>query len=334
MKNPVVSIIMPTYNSEKTIEIALNSIKKQTCFDKIEILVIDGNSDDKTVEIAKKYNARILRNDKRLPEFAKVIGLKEAKGKYVVRQDSDEELVDANQIQRRIEYFENYSNVKALVCNKFYGIKERGISSTYSSIYGDPFSAFIYRTKESITKTFKKNIVKTKNDIVLKFNAQDNMPIGDSGTTMFDLNWIKSNIDNWNTIEVSNTLFYRICKKTGYCGVIDDDLVIHHANGKFKNYLGKLKFRVINNLFYSSDSGFSNRESLGNNMLKYRKYLFVLYSATVVLPLFTSIKYTIRHKDITMMLHFVYVYYTIFQIIYYIFIKIIGMKPKITKYGG
>ena len=201
MKSPLVSIIMPTYNSESTIEIALNSIKNQSCFELIEILVIDGNSSDRTIEIAKKYNARILINEKRLPEFAKLIGLKEAKGRYIIRQDSDEELTDNNQIQKRIDYFRKNDEIKAMVCNKFYGVRNRGISATYSSIYGDPFSAFVYQTKECLTKSFEKNVVKKElGDIVLKFDSNDNVPIGDSGTTMFDLFWIKENIDNWDTI--------------------------------------------------------------------------------------------------------------------------------------
>ena len=335
MKSPLVSIIMPTYNSESTIEIALNSIKNQSCFELIEILVIDGNSSDRTIEIAKKYNARILINEKRLPEFAKLIGLKEAKGRYIIRQDSDEELTDNNQIQKRIDYFRKNDEIKAMVCNKFYGVRNRGISATYSSIYGDPFSAFVYQTKECLTKSFEKNVVKKElGDIVLKFDSNDNVPIGDSGTTMFDLFWIKENIDNWDTIEVSNTLFYRVCNKTHCCGIIEEDKVIHHASGNISNYMKKLKFRVINNLFNSSESGFTNREALGNNHLKYRKFLFVLYSLTVFLPILTSIKYTIRHKDITMMLHFIYLYYICFQLAYYIYIKMLGKKPEITSYGG
>jgi glycosyltransferase involved in cell wall biosynthesis len=49
-----ISIITVSYNSEKTIKTALNSVKDQT-YKKIEHIIIDGNSVDKTVSIAKQY---------------------------------------------------------------------------------------------------------------------------------------------------------------------------------------------------------------------------------------------------------------------------------------
>ena len=48
------SIIIPTYNSEKDLDKTLKSIVNQS-FKDVEILIIDGESKDKTVEIAKKY---------------------------------------------------------------------------------------------------------------------------------------------------------------------------------------------------------------------------------------------------------------------------------------
>ena len=52
---PLVSVIMPTYNSGKTVRMSLESIKNQN-FDKnlVEILVVDGGSVDNTIDIAKE----------------------------------------------------------------------------------------------------------------------------------------------------------------------------------------------------------------------------------------------------------------------------------------
>ena len=66
------SIIMATYNSEKTIDKALASIRKQNFTqEEIELLVVDGGSTDSTREIARKYKATILDNPYKLPEPAK-----------------------------------------------------------------------------------------------------------------------------------------------------------------------------------------------------------------------------------------------------------------------
>ncbi len=51
---PLVSVIIPTRNSTRTIEICLQSIKKQS-YPKNEIIVVDNYSWDKTKKIAQKY---------------------------------------------------------------------------------------------------------------------------------------------------------------------------------------------------------------------------------------------------------------------------------------
>ena len=52
--NPHISIIIPAYNSEKTIYVAKESMVYQT-YKNIEIIVADNNSINKTKEIVKKY---------------------------------------------------------------------------------------------------------------------------------------------------------------------------------------------------------------------------------------------------------------------------------------
>jgi glycosyltransferase involved in cell wall biosynthesis len=98
--NPLVSIIIPTYNSEKTIEYCLISIKNQI-YNNIEIILVDGGSQDNTVSIAKKYieNVFILKGAERSPSIN--FGIKNASGKYVYRVDSDV-VLDANLVNEAI----------------------------------------------------------------------------------------------------------------------------------------------------------------------------------------------------------------------------------------
>ena len=55
---PLVSIITISYNSEETIEKAINSVLNQT-YKNIEYIIIDGKSKDKTLEIIQKYKSQI-----------------------------------------------------------------------------------------------------------------------------------------------------------------------------------------------------------------------------------------------------------------------------------
>ncbi len=88
MELPLVSIIIPTYNSEKTLEKCLRSIKNQT-YKNIEIIVVDKGSKDKTVEIAKKYADKVFVVNAKERSEQKNFGIKKAEGKYVCFIDSD-----------------------------------------------------------------------------------------------------------------------------------------------------------------------------------------------------------------------------------------------------
>lgn len=94
MKNPIISIIIPTYNREKLIIKALNSIFNQT-FQDFEILIIDDASTDNTrnvVENLKNQKIRYYRLDKNGGQcVARNYGIKRASGKYIAFLDSDDE---------------------------------------------------------------------------------------------------------------------------------------------------------------------------------------------------------------------------------------------------
>jgi len=86
----LVSVIIPTKNSEKTIEIALKSVRNQT-YPNIEIIVVDNHSTDRTLEIARKYGARIyIKGPERSSQ--RNYGAQKARGEYLIFLDSDIEL--------------------------------------------------------------------------------------------------------------------------------------------------------------------------------------------------------------------------------------------------
>ena len=86
-KHPLVSIIIPTYNSSKTVEKCLKSVKKQT-YENIETIVSDNFSTDKTADIARKYKARVvLKGSERA--VAKNYGASVARGSLLYFIDSD-----------------------------------------------------------------------------------------------------------------------------------------------------------------------------------------------------------------------------------------------------
>lgn len=96
--NPLISVIVPIYNSENCLEDCLNSIISQT-YKNLEIILIDDGSVDKSFQICKNY----AKNDKRIKLLSKNntgvsdtrnVGIKSATGKYICFIDSDDTIED------------------------------------------------------------------------------------------------------------------------------------------------------------------------------------------------------------------------------------------------
>ncbi len=104
MKLPTISVILPTYNAEKYLENCLKSIKKQNYpQNKLEVLVIDGGSRDRTLEIAKKFKTKILFNPYQDCDEGKSIGLRQAKGEIIALIDADNELSSPQWLKTMIQ---------------------------------------------------------------------------------------------------------------------------------------------------------------------------------------------------------------------------------------
>lgn len=92
MKSSLLSVVLATFNEEKNLGGCLDSIKDLTD----EIVIVDGSSTDKTVEIAKKYGAKVIVTDNP-PMFHinKQKALEMASNDWVLQLDADEHVSPA-----------------------------------------------------------------------------------------------------------------------------------------------------------------------------------------------------------------------------------------------
>ena len=102
--DPILTIIIPTYNSGNTLEVALKSIINQTIKD-IEILIIDGLSTDDTLKIAERYKLefpgiKVISEKDRGIYDAMNKGIVIAKGPWLYFMGSDDSLYDSTTIEQ------------------------------------------------------------------------------------------------------------------------------------------------------------------------------------------------------------------------------------------
>ena len=90
--NELITIIINVYNGEKYIKKCLDSVINQT-YKKIEILIINDGSTDKTLDILKTYKdkrIRIITTENQGLSFSRNVGLDNAKGEYYYFVDADD----------------------------------------------------------------------------------------------------------------------------------------------------------------------------------------------------------------------------------------------------
>jgi len=94
MNNPLISVVMSVYNSEKYLKEAIDSILIQT-YTNFEFIIINDGSRDRSLEIIRKYQEEderiilISRENKGLP-YSLNEGIRLSKGKYIARMDADD----------------------------------------------------------------------------------------------------------------------------------------------------------------------------------------------------------------------------------------------------
>ena len=103
---PLVSVVIPAYNSAAFITETVDSVLQQT-YPNLEVLVIDDGSTDNTREVLKPYEEKIeyYRKDNGGPASARNFGIRKASGVYVAFLDADD-LWKEEKIDRQVKRFD------------------------------------------------------------------------------------------------------------------------------------------------------------------------------------------------------------------------------------
>ncbi len=151
MKNindPLVSVIIPTYNREHFLRRAINSVVCQS-YNNIELIIVDDGSNDNTEEIIKEYHENnilfIKINKNQGCSVARNIGVHTSKGEYIAFLDSDDEWINTK-LDEQLKAIKNSNNKKTgvVTCNiiqRSDNIEDR-ISIVHNKAYTGGISSF------------------------------------------------------------------------------------------------------------------------------------------------------------------------------------------------
>lgn len=112
LNKPLVSVIITTRNNQRTLRELLESIKHQA-YENVETIIVDNNSSDNTLQIAKEYTSRIFKAG---PERSaqRNLGAKYARGKFYLILDSDM-IVNRDVISECVELISYKPSLKEII---------------------------------------------------------------------------------------------------------------------------------------------------------------------------------------------------------------------------
>jgi glycosyltransferase involved in cell wall biosynthesis len=177
-----ISIIIPVYNEQNTIEECLNRVLKANVFNfEKEVVISDNNSTDNTVDILKKFNfsnVKILFRDKNEGKGANIINaLKEVTGDLVIMQDADLEY-NPEEYENLIKPFIKY-NADVVYGSRLTGAKEFRVIGLPNFI-GNKILTFLanilynktFSDIETGFKVFKTSVIKNLNLVSNSFEIE------------------------------------------------------------------------------------------------------------------------------------------------------------------
>ena len=297
---PFVSLIIPVYNSEKVIGRCLEAVSGQDYpKDKMEVVIPDAGSKDRTLEIAESYSERlnivITDNPLKTGEAGKSAGIENSRGSILAFIDSDNIMPSSDFISKMIKPFEDDPDIMGTEPLYFvYDKKDRPLTKYFaSSGVNDPLCLFIgnydrysYITGKWTGFSFKSE--ETEEYIKIDLEEKKIPTIGANGTFlrkdllkkvnykpyMFDIDVVYEMLKN------GNRKFVKV--KTG---------IIHIYAPNMGSFVKKQHRRISDFLFFNKER---QRSYPWSSFPLKGVLLFVFYCLAVIPLVFQAIKGFVR----------------------------------------
>lgn len=279
MEKDLISVIVPVYNAENTLERCVNSIIKQT-YSNIEIILVNDGSKDSSLSTCNKLklnnkNIRVIDSINKGVSSARNIGIKNAKGKYIMFADSDD-YVDSKWCESLYSVVEEN---KFCICNIYCvdyinnNIYTENDIDTYIKKFSINQFYEVYKLKllnQPYNKIYEKKILDKSN---IKFN--EDLSLGED--LLFNLDYLLQ----CNEIEIINEKNYFYIKG-------QTDSLCNKFYPNFYEIQTKIYLKMIDII--------NNTNALNNQNLKdcYTEFLYSLILS--INNIFLNKEYNFRQK--------------------------------------
>lgn len=254
--NKTISVVISTFNSEEKIEECLKSVVFAS-----EIIIVDGTSSDKTLDIAKKYTSQIfVRPNHKMLNINKNFGFSKATGDWILSLDSDERVTAELQEEIKSEILNSKSEANG------YWIPRKNIIfgkwMEHTGWYPDPQLRLFKKGKGKFPEEHVHEMIKVEGDAgqlsghILHYNYDSISQFVQKLGTIYGPNEAEQLINggyvfNWKdsirfpTKEFLSRFFAREGYKDGFHGLMLSSLMAFYHLIVFSYIWEKQKFKQI-----------------------------------------------------------------------------------------
>ena len=272
--NPQISIILPAYNAEKYLSLAIESILQQS-FKDFEFIILNDGSTDNTEKIILSYTdsrIRYIKNEKNL-KLIKTLnkGIELAKGKYIARMDADD-IALPTMLEECYTFFETHPEY-SIVAPSVYNMDNDG--RTYkkgNNRYSSEVLPYILLFENVVTHPG----IMLKADILKKYKYEDTGLV-----THFE------DHDCWNRILSDEHKIYVLPQHLLFYRINNEGI-----NSKYGNNRSK-PFRTRQNLWILNKTSIKFNVSLIDYFIKQSSWLNISNlnkELNLIIPLISSNK--------------------------------------------
>lgn len=272
------------------------SIREQDYEGKVEIVAADGGSTDGTKDILKKYNCKIVNEKTGNPEKAKAIALRQAQGEAILFLASDNILPTRTWLKRMVDsLLKEPSAVGAYPWRYAYRKTDTSLNR-YFALMGvnDPVAWFMGKADRQ--SYLGNENQKTK---LVKFTPENMPTLGDNGMLVWRNKLMKAKVDEKNFSHID--VFYDLVSLGMNQFVVVKNEIIHDTGESFVKFLSK-RFRYMKEL-YLEQREMRRYKWVRDYQDMARLGLFVIYSLSLVGPLWTAGRGFLKKPDLAWFWH-------------------------------
>lgn len=299
-----ISIAIPTLNEELNLQTCLLSVFRQDLKGKLEVLIVDGGSTDKTIEIAKSFNVKILKNAKGDAESGKLIGLKASTSEYFMILDADMTFCFHNYLDKLLKPLRQDQSIVGAYGRYISYNSDSFLTRfvTLDPIQRDPLFRFLTADPKKVLKE------KRKGYWICEYSSTTIVPHGFSlyrRKQLLDLQLDKR--CKFMELDTIHVLVMNGLKRFAYV----PGAKLHHPFLKNLKMLVRKRIRNLRTQFFNQPDkreftwiDFSNKKDI------FKIILWIIYANSLVLPTLVGIWRMIKYRSLIALYEPVFVWIT------------------------